>query len=227
MLLAIAQWEIRRLRDKGKKSVKFSAEEDSAVLRHREALTARLEGWTQARESHMGNAGPIEGEDVSPEDFPLRLPSDFKKEDRKRDGLLELAAMELQIRKGHANELISSVKYEVRRRYMLRGMMNNKKTAVSSGEGRVTRQRGKLEKSDETINIHADQYNMNREAMLRLGLDPSDREFPQMHSSDLTFKEAAKVVQLGEGYKRLGWLWTHGTGEINEAWVNAGTYACT
>lgn len=222
--LTAEQWEIRALRTRVSEA---DPKSNVKLERRREALLTSMESWLAARAQHMGMLPHNEVPDgmAHPEDAPLGLPSSYDKKQRKKHGLLGLAQLELKIREGLAHDLISSVKYELRRRYMLQGMLIQKKAAVTSVE-RVTRQNAKIKTSSARIDQLAEQYRLNRETMIELGMSPNNRTFREMKEGDLTYKDAAKTAQTGQGYTRLGWLWTHESGVEGDdpEWCKAGKF---
>lgn len=230
--LATEQWELRHLRDslklnqKGKDKPNRDVADLQAMTlaklaRRREDLLRRLEAWLAAREVQMGAVAFERPSDVNAEDLPLGLPSRYEEKEREDHGLVELAEMELKMREGEAHELICALKSELRREFMLRRMLGDKKMAVSNVK-KVTRQNKKAEASRENIKKLAARYRANRDDMLKLGLSPTDVTFRVLEDTDLNYRNAAQTVQSGQGKKRLGWLWKHGGQGEGQEWEKAG-----
>lgn len=136
------------------------------------------------------------------EDIRLRLPSDFKTEDRLKYALEHHAATELKLRQGEAFDVIGNL------RTALRLMAQHNHKAKKHGGIRSTKTRtGKAYSEARKMKLFwKSEYDTVYSAMLCLGLQSSADTFRQLTEEDMYRPDNLEPAEFCA--KEIGWIWT-------------------
>ena len=135
-----------------------------------------------------------------PETKSLLLPSEFSEACRIRLGLESAAKAEYQIREGQAHDRLD----DVRRSIQTYNHHISIKANDVRGQRYATRARTILNADTQKA---ANAYNVTRNALLKLGLDPKDPLLKPLLTTELWAKNAAMPPKLGDSRKEDPWFW--------------------
>jgi hypothetical protein len=144
---------------------------------------------------------------AGPESVSLPLPSNLSSEQRTMLGLDDLSAKELEIRKGHANDALHSVRLLLGKK----SFAFRERLRPAVGKVQKTRAWAAIQALNTEISHAARVYTVNRDAMIRLGLSPEDltRTYKVLDRSDLVTSTAILQPNLpGQSQHKLSWIWT-------------------
>ncbi|KDR67065.1 hypothetical protein GALMADRAFT_1359006, partial [Galerina marginata CBS 339.88] len=184
-----------------------SSADDKKLLSARQKLRNDLVDW---REKQF-DLFPLLKEETKitsvdylmPEKERLLLPSDFQEACRIRLGLQSAARAEYEIREGRAHDCLD----EVRRCIQTYNHHITIKANDVRGQRYATRARGIVDKLDADTQKAADTYNFTRNALLKLGLSPTDPVLKPLLTNELWAKNAAMPPKLGDSRKEDPWFW--------------------
>lgn len=166
----------------------------------------------------------MESEHYQPENICLRLPSlvlweraevererqepqaDNIPDDPVADDVEELAATELRLRKGWANNMLRNVRLSVGEKSVL--WSKGVRQAATKKHG--TRTKTSIRKLEGNLEHQRRVYNQNRKTMIRLGLPLADQlgDYRELSKADV---EASSVIgdpnARGASQNRLPWIW--------------------
>lgn len=159
--------------------------------------------------------------DGEPEHIELGMPSSFSTETLLDAGLSSLAELEKDLRRGMCNDVLDSIQQLLGARAFA---LNHKKQHVR-GEGATTRAEAGLRAQSTKISQARWRYDNSRNALIRLGADPSDLHLYQvittedLRSLKSYLEEHSRGV--GQGYASISWIWCRNiTPDVNEWQVN-------
>jgi hypothetical protein len=146
---------------------------------------------------------------VKIEDCTLPLPSFFSESERSDLGFDAISAFERRLRQGCAYELLQQIRMSVLSYNVSLGVKIN----------HVHGQRDNTRFARALHNIHSDtrkyacQYRGMYDALLQLGLSPTDTTFQQLKDSELWAKNTTEREGLGTKTIQDPWYWRVGTPE--------------
>lgn len=144
---------------------------------------------------------------AGPESVSLPLPSNLSVDQRTMLGLNDLSAKELEIRQGHANDALHSVRLLLGKK----SFAFRERLRPAVGKVQKTRAWAAIQALNTEINNVARVYTFNREAMIRLGLSQQDltRTYKVLDRADLVTSTAILQPNLpGQSQHKLSWIWT-------------------
>jgi hypothetical protein len=161
--------------------------------------TEETDGTDFARRGAAAAAGP--------ESVSLPLPSNLSSEQRTMLGLDDLAAKELEIRQGHANDALHAVRLLLGKK----SFAFRERLRPAVGKVQKTRAWAAIQAMNTEISHAARVYTVNRDAMIQLGLSQQDltRSYKVLVRSDLVTSTAILQPNLpGQSQHKLSWIWT-------------------
>ncbi|KAK1215180.1 hypothetical protein PQX77_022217 [Marasmius sp. AFHP31] len=208
------------------KSKSTASEQDTEALR--DELVKDLQEFRtyQLRDvpALEGLLAAVDRLDLSPENKILLLPSDIlhnnviKKLDiniqPKVDDpfsaairLGECGSIELQLRKGQANDAIENL-CEV----LIHGMLlTNTKNRHAQGVNQTTRAMKYIQRAMSKKGLWSGTYSHARRCILRLEGRTENADFPELRPRDMYTKNAVQSIGLGDGSITDSWIWTYGS----------------
>ena len=161
---------------------------------------ARRQVYMPKAIEHITNTTSQDG-DLLPEQRKLYLLSDFTPAERQQLSMCTLAQVELNLRKGEANDAIRQIRKQIN--YKL-GLLEGKMKHVrhSSDNTRATKI---LRDVDKARNAAATTYRAARIVIISLGGD-SVKEYPELRDQDMYIKSQLKGSVLGGGKIFEGWI---------------------
>ena len=147
-------------------------------------------------------------EPSGPEAAQLYFPSALSPGDRTALGLQDLANKELQVRRGHANDALHSIRLLLGKKSF--GFRERLRPAV--GKVQKTRDWAAIEAINAEITHFAHVYRKNREAMIKLSLPRQElaTTYQELQPADLMTSTAILQPNMpGQSTQRLSWIWTH------------------
>ena len=133
------------------------------------------------------------------------MPSSFKTDDIQSLGLRDLAAEELELRKGQANDCLKGLQFALGHKAVLfRTKIRNSKTSVGK-----TRAWADVKAVTVKVGKHVRAYRRARNALERLGADSATMECYQMlRREDLRLSgDITEENRLGQQSDALPWFW--------------------
>jgi hypothetical protein len=180
----------------------------------RAKLQEAMSVWMEARSVYMPLVPAVLDVSEQPEQDKLCLPSSLDHSSRVRLNLQDLAAIELRLRCGQANDALLGLRMALRRRSLL---INVKHSVKGGSSQRIqTRSEARIAQATKSIKAHVATYTCTRQAMEQLGGPMTD--YPGITNEDLSHKNIVNNLELGKGRKRLGWLWKGKFGGTTEEW---------
>lgn len=139
--------------------------------------------------------------DGNPEDQLLLLPSSLDAEQQ----LPELVEIEMELRKGQANESLKALRNQLAQRLVIHREMGRN----LRGQHNLTRAQGTLSRINTQITELARGYRNARTAMQRLGMVENDQSYPPLLNSDISTTNAFDNPRpLGRGEATpISWIW--------------------
>lgn len=159
--------------------------------------------------------------DDEPEHAELGMPSSFSTETLLDAGLSSLAELEKELRRGMCNDVLDFIRQLLGARAFA---LNHKKRHVR-GEGATTRAEDGLRAHSAKISQARWRYDNSRNALIRLGADPSDLHLYQAITTDDLRSLKSYLEEhsrgVGQGYASISWIWCRNiTPDIDEWQVN-------
>ena len=161
-----------------------------------------------------------EAEAVSPESISLPLPSSYPLSDI-RNVLRHLAACELRLRVGQANDALHNLRVAIAHKsFIYRTRIRN--NAPTVGFVRRLRSYGEVYTIQLTIDAATKVYNTARKAMVKLGADADLlRKYKPLSSSDLVASTAVMDPNArGQTRLQLSWIWQLVSPSDNPEYLN-------
>ncbi|KAF8594243.1 hypothetical protein BDV93DRAFT_421632, partial [Ceratobasidium sp. AG-I] len=122
-------------------------------------------------------------------------------------GLLKFAELEAELRRAVCNDTLENVRELLGARALTLKFKNDN----MRGEKKITRAEGAMTAHTEKIKKAQWRYNNSRDGLLRSGATGEDLQvYRKLEKSDLTYLNeylTGDSVSLGQGYKRLSWIW--------------------
>jgi hypothetical protein len=175
-----------------------------ALANSRRALWERIITWRSKSPEGL-NEDDEEDEQVvpdgNPEDQELLFPSSLDADRR----LPQLAVIEMELRKGQANEALKALRNQLAQRLVIyREMGRNLKA-----QNNMTRAHGAMGRINAQITESARVYRNTRTAMQRLGMAENDQSYPPLLDSDISTTNAFDNPRpLGRGEAvPISWIW--------------------
>ena len=160
-----------------------------AIDAERRELHRKILSWFDLLPHHMPKVAEIvsasEDEmdcDLDSENLCLHMPSDFLPAEQEQLDICSIAATELQLRKGEANDAIQRLRIQINYRL---GLIEQSKDAQYT-KGR-TRAAKLLQDARRAVDAAADEYRSARKAIIALGGD-GKKEYQELTSEDLNAK---------------------------------------
>ncbi len=141
----------------------------------------------------------------NPEKEKLFLPSDFSTSARAQFKLDALATVEYSLREGRAYESLGRVRHAIQ---TLNANITAKGAAIH-GTGRNTKAQNFLKTLDNDIKIARSAYQLDRDALLKLGLPPEDQALQPLLKEHLRGKDG-KAQAAGQAKESDPWFWRVG-----------------
>lgn len=142
-----------------------------------------------------------------PEHDPVLMPSAFVASERQRFGLQGLADIEVEVRIGHAHDVID----KIRGALAVRSAMN-RATTVHNGYDGTTRAKESVRRSEVTVRQWQSVYMASWAALARLGVGKDDVRLAGLKPLDKNDLIVLGKWLEGQQYKdktvRLPWIWT-------------------
>ena len=158
-------------------------------------------------------------EDANAEDISILLPSTLGWEWCVRHGVQSLARKEARLRHAQANDAIHSMRLALGfKSAMFREQVRHAKTQQTK-----TRAWDAIHSADTTVQQHARNYSMARDAYLKIKLAYEDgQELRQLRSEDLRVHTTILgAEQVGQRNKQLPWIWGFGhTDDQDGTWMD-------
>lgn len=142
-----------------------------------------------------------------PESVSLPFPSNLSGDQRTMLGLNDLSAKELEIRQGHANDALHSLRLLLGKK----SFTFRERLRPAVGKVQKTRAWAAIQALNTDISNAARVYTFNREAMIRLGLSQQDLTgtYKVLDRADLVTSTAILQPNLpGQSQHKLSWIWT-------------------
>lgn len=160
-----------------------------------------------------------EEEDHFPEKMQLMMPSSLNRADIFRLNLEALAAQELELRKGQANDSLENLRLQLAHKALL---WKTKVQAANTTKKR-TRAWDDIKKARDRVEQHVRSYHRARRALINLGanLDVMER-YKSIERSDLALSgDVVDPGRLGQRNDSLAWFWRQGGShpEQNNQWM--------
>lgn len=144
------------------------------------------------------------------ENANLQLPSGFTHAERIEYGLEALGECEYALREGEAYDAIRSLRESIKERYV----SIKHKQAHIRGQKDNTRAQRLLQRREEDNRQIAGKYNDARDALLRLGLDPTRTPLLPLSNDDLHMLDPTKPREFVRNGKKIvrkdPWFWVMG-----------------
>ena len=156
--------------------------------------------WLAADDEEIGEEEP----EVTPENVPLYLPSNFKPHQRKDWGWQEFGNMELQLREGQANDSLE----RLRECLAEKSLRFRKDLRPAKGQKKTTRAWDSIHRVDDQIKQAVVTYRTARDAIGELGEAADLKKFQEITKSDL--KMSGDIVEenrVGQRSSILPWFW--------------------
>ena len=179
-----------------------------------DAVESMLEGVAEPGDFWVPDGMDIE-EDWSgpdgqfgPEQLALHLPSTLPTLDGLPPELLQLARKELEIRKGHGNDALHSLRLLLGKK----SFQFRERLRPAVGKVQKTRAWAAIRAVNMEISHYARVYAVNRSAMIHLGITQAELAdtYPELLPQDLVTSTAILQPNLpGQSSQRLSWIWTH------------------
>ena len=170
----------------------------------RRALWERIIAW-RLRSPEGFDEQDDEVDQVQPEENPedqeLLLPSVLDADHQ----LPQLAAIEMELRRGQANEAVKALRNQLSQRLVILREM----TRVLRGQNNITRAHSTLDRLNVQINESARGYRKARDAMRRLGMVQHDESYPPLLERDISTTNVFENPRpLGRGEPvSISWIW--------------------
>lgn len=144
---------------------------------------------------------------AQPESFSIALPSALPPQSSHRDLLLRLLTVELELRKGHANDCLTEIRTTIgQQAYQCKKLLKPAQTKVHR-----TRARSSIQNVHRTLILQTRIYNRTRDAMLSLGieLETLDSLYKPLTKDDISVSSAVSDPNVaGSSHTKLSWIWT-------------------
>ena len=156
--------------------------------------------WLAVDDEEIGEEEP----EVTPENIPLYLPSNFKPYQRRDLGWQELGNMELQLREGQANDSLEKL-----REYLAEKSLRFRKgLRPAKGQKKMTRAWDSIHRVEDQIKQVVVTYRAARNAIGELGEAADLERFQEITKADL--KMSGDIVEenrVGQRSSVLPWFW--------------------
>ncbi|KAJ7645720.1 hypothetical protein B0H17DRAFT_878467, partial [Mycena rosella] len=149
----------------------------------------------------------VGGDPDAPQKEKLWLPSELNEPARAVSGMQELAAIEYELRKGQAYDALADVRTAIKTFNFNVAF----KIVQVQGQSANTRAQNFLRTLANDRLIAADGYRRARDALLRLGLLPTDTCLAALANEDLYAKNTRDSPKMGESGDVDPWFWTRTT----------------
>ena len=211
---------LNRFNQKAEEFIGDGAEEDLDVL-------PQFTGWEESNEGFDGNeeeAWDSEDEDEDensekPETTRICMPSSLNSQDIQRLDLKVLAAQELELRKGQANDCLQGLRLALGHKSILyRNKARSSKSSVDK-----TRVKGDIKATAIKVDKHVRAYRRARKALEHLGAnDFTLAKFQKLQTADLKLSaDITEENRVGQRSDTLPWFWRLDVknADQNDAWM--------
>lgn len=144
---------------------------------------------------------------AQPESFCIALPSALPQNSTNRSLLIRLMEIELELRKGHANDCLADMRTTIgQQAYQCKKNLKSAQTKVHR-----TRARSSIQSINRTLILQTRFYNRTRKAMLNLGmeLDSLNSIYKPLTKEDISVSSAVADPNVaGSSRMKLSWIWT-------------------
>jgi hypothetical protein len=155
---------------------------------------------------------PIDPPDLTqdttrPETFVIALPSALPEKSAHRQLLTRLLQMEMELRRGHANDCLGSI----RRTIGQEAFQYKKVLRPAHDKIHQTRAQTSIQNIHRGLVLQARIYKRTREAMIKLGIDSDVVEslYRPLSAEDIKVSSAANNPNIaGSTQMKLSWIWT-------------------
>jgi hypothetical protein len=144
---------------------------------------------------------------AQPESFSIALPSALPLQSSHRVLLIRLLTIELELRKGHANDCLAEMRTTIgQQAYQCKKLLKPAQTKVHR-----TRARSSIQNVHRALILQTRIYNRTRNAMLSLGmeLDALESLYKPLTKDDISVSSAVSDPNVaGSSQMKLSWIWT-------------------
>ena len=144
---------------------------------------------------------------AQPESFSISLPSALPHESSHRHLISRLMTMELELRKGHANDCLAEMRTSIgQQAYQCKKILKPALTKIHR-----TRARTSIQNVHRTLILQTRIYNRTRNAMLNLGMELDDLNsiYKPLTKEDISVSSAVADPNVaGSSRTKLSWIWT-------------------
>ncbi|TFK61727.1 hypothetical protein BDN72DRAFT_777913 [Pluteus cervinus] len=163
-------------------------------------LALQAKGFPELR-THLPNP-----DTTRPEDIPLLLPSAFDASSRAKLELVRLATVEMSLREGQCYDALDDLRRAI---HIFNSNLQFKKSNIR-GQRPNTRAQAFLQSLSTHKTNAAVRYRHSREAMLQLGLSPTDKSLQPLKNDQLWGKVRDGPAKLGDSKLQEPWFWSAG-----------------
>lgn len=187
-------------------------------------IRADIDSWREDQAIIMPEVGDLvcclEVDHVESE--LLYMPSQLPEELRQLEWFKQLSEIELELRKGSAYDAINNLRVALRYRASVQSRQRKAQSQTTS-----TRAAAVLNSAHLLVDRRSAWYRRVRDAMLSLGLEPTDQTFRPLLQEDVSLKNPFTYKERGDGRKLETWIWTMGQrhGDQDE-WEDEGRSFC-
>ena len=142
-----------------------------------------------------------------PETFSIALPSALPKESSNRLLLIQLMKKELELRKGHANDCLATMRSIIGQE----AFQYKKILRPAHDKVHRTRARSSIQTVHRTLILQSRLYKRTRNAMLSLNMDLAilDSHYKELTKKDIQVSSAVADPNIpGSSQTKLSWIWT-------------------
>jgi hypothetical protein len=140
-----------------------------------------------------------------PEKAPLPLPSYLVKDKLSDPVIAALAEEELQLRKSYALEAL----HQLRLSLGLKSALFRKSIATAKSQKKKTRAWRSIRAVEAAVGLHAQEYRIVRQGLLRLQASPSAMvKFPPLMKEDMKMsRDVVEENRIGQRSEHVSWIW--------------------
>ncbi|KLO04261.1 hypothetical protein SCHPADRAFT_840849 [Schizopora paradoxa] len=172
----------------------------------RQKIRAEIDTWRKDQSVYMPDSLDLATEARYPEDERLFLPSHIPSSHRNTDWFDDLARFERELRRGQAEDALSNLRLALK----YKDSLLNKRRQVAYGNRNRTRASLLLGRVGDLVRHRAAIYRRAREALISLGMEENDTQFPVLDQKDVRLKIVYGEKELGSGKYTGSWIWGEG-----------------
>ncbi|KAF7984920.1 hypothetical protein HWV62_9821 [Athelia sp. TMB] len=152
--------------------------------------------------------------DIRPDRSVLLMPSEISPLVISKLNLTHLADLELEMRKGQANDSLEGLMLAL----CTQGLLLRTKVRNAQGTKTKTRAFNEVTKVRREVEEHVRSYRRARKAILALSIDPEmPREYQPITTEDLKTQDVTDERRLGQSRDTLAWFWKLGAATADKS----------